>query len=222
MRNLFAKFTLSVVALLSGAVLLAQDNSSMTGVVSDPTGAVIPGTVVTLTNPSTGVTFNQTTDNLGTYRFSSVPAGTGYKVTFAHDGFSVGVYSDITLSVALTRTQNAQLAVGGASTTVAVSAGNETVTLDITDATIGNNIDVQQLNDLPVYDRTVGISTLSSAAGVDSFQGAVTGARIDQSEVTVDGLDVNDLAAGTTFAIVGSGPRRFGRAVLWDGRGLHL
>ena len=99
------------------------------------------------------------------------------------------------------------LTVGGGSTTVAVSAGNETVTLDTSDATIGNNIDIRQLNDLPVYDRTFGISTLMyQQAGVDSSQGAVTGARIDQSEVTVDGLDVDDIGSGQTFFLTTPAP----------------
>jgi hypothetical protein len=90
---------------------------------------------------------------------------------------------------------------------VQVSGGNEAVTLDTTDATIGNNIDVEQLNGLPIYDRTAGIQTLFyQQPGVDSNQGAVTGARIDQTEITVDGLDVNDIATGQFGAIVGQAP----------------
>jgi hypothetical protein len=128
-------------------------------------------------------------------------------VTFAHAGFTTQVVSDITLNVATTRTQNARLAVGGTSQTVQVSAGSDIVTLDTTDSAIGNNIDVEALNDLPVYDRSTGIATLFvQQPGVDSFQGAVTGARIDQSSVTVDGLDVNDIVAGGTFSIIATAP----------------
>ena len=179
----------------------------MTGVVTDASGALVPGTTVTLSNPSTGVSFAQTTDHLGSYRFSNVPPGSGYKVSFTHTGFSATQVSDITLSVGIARTQNVVLTVGGESQTVSVSAGNQNVTLDTTDATIGNNIDVQQLNDLPVYDRTRGISTLFyQQPGVDINQGAVTGARIDQSEVTVDGLDVDDQATGQTFYLTSPAP----------------
>ena len=209
MRNLMSKsFFLALALVLSStSLLLAQDSSSMTGVVTDATGAVLPGTVVTLSNPSTGVTFTQTTDNLGSYRFLNVPPAPGYKATFSHEGFSIAEISNISLSVGITRTQNAKLTVGAEAQTVEVSAGNAQVTLDTTDASIGNNIDVEQLNSLPVYDRTTGIATLfMQQPGVDSFQGAVTGARIDQNEVTVDGLDVNDIAAGTTFQIVGNAP----------------
>jgi hypothetical protein len=207
MRNLFAKFTLLIVVISFTGLLLAQDSSSMTGVVTDTTGAVIPGTLVTLSNPLTGVTFTQTTDNTGTYRFLNVPPNRGYKATFAHAGFSTAEISNITLEVAITRTQNAKLLVGAATETIQVSALNQVVTLNTSDAAIGNNIDIEQLNELPVYDRSTGIGTLFvQQPGVDSFQGAVTGARIDQSSVTVDGLDVNDIAAGTTFSIIGTAP----------------
>jgi Carboxypeptidase regulatory-like domain len=194
-------------ALIFSGISRAQDNSSMIGVVTDPSGALVPGTNVTLSNPSTGVSFTQKTDSLGSYRFANVPPGPGYKVTFSHAGFSTAQISDITLSVGIVRTQNVALKVGGESQTVAVSASNQNVTLDTTDATIGNNIDPEQLNDLPVYDRTRGISTLMyQQAGVDMSQGAVTGARIDQSEVTVDGLDVDDLATGQTFYLTSPAP----------------
>ena len=208
MQNLFAKLTLLVIVVLaSGALLVAQDSSSLTGVVTDPTGAVIPGAVVTLSNPSTGVSYNQTTDSLGTYRFLNVPAAKGYKISVSHDGFAVAVISDVTLSVGITRTQSVALAVGAASTTVGVSAGDQTVTLDTTDATIGNNIQPEQLNQLPVYDRTRGISTLLyQQSGVDYSQGAVAGARIDQSEVTVDGLDADDQSTGQTFYLTTPAP----------------
>jgi len=178
----------------------------MTGVVMDSTGAVIPGAIVTLLNPSTGVQFVKITDALGSYRFAGIPPGSGYKATFSHVGFSVAEISDITLAVSVSRTQNMTLMPGNVET-IEVSAANSDVTLDTSDASVGNSMPVQQLNSLPVYDRTAGISTLfTQQPGVDSFQGAVTGARIDQTSVTVDGMDVNDIATGQTFLIVANAP----------------
>ena len=178
----------------------------MTGVVTDSTGAVIPGTTVTLSNPSTGVSFTQTTDSRGSYRFANVPPGPGYKAAFSHDGFSVMQLSDIALAVTITRTQNATLVPGNVET-IQVSAGSSAVTLNTSDASVGNNMSIDALNELPVYDRTAGISTLfTQQPGVDSFQGAVTGARIDQTAVTLDGMDVNDLATSQTFLIVANAP----------------
>jgi hypothetical protein len=179
----------------------------MTGVVTDPSGAVIPGTTVTLRNSSTGVSFTETTDSTGTYRFPNVPPNPGYKAVFSHEGFSNEEISNISLGVGITRTQNARLKVGANAQTVEVSASNEVVTLNTTDATIGNNIDVKELNQLPILDRTSGITSLFlMQPGVDSNQGAVTGARVDQTEVMVDGMDVNDIASGQTFTIVANAP----------------
>ncbi|MGB6745822.1 MAG: TonB-dependent receptor, partial [Terracidiphilus sp.] len=206
-RSLIRRLSLVAFFMFFAALTRAQDTSSITGVVTDSTGAVIPGVVVTLSNPSTGATFTAKTDNSGSYRFSDIPPSSGYKETFTRDGFSSVAISGVTLSVGITRTQNARMAPGTNVETVQVSAGGEAVTLDTSDASIGNNMSIEQLNQLPVYDRSTGINTLFvQQPGVDSFQGAVTGARIDQSEVTVDGLDVDDLATGQTFYLTSPAP----------------
>lgn len=206
-RSAVLKLSLAALLMLFAAVSNAQDAASVTGVVTDSTGAVISGVVITLSNPSTGATFTAKTDNSGSYRFADIPPGPGYKETFSRDGFSSVAISDVTLSVGITRTQNAKMSPGKNIETVQVSVGGETVTLDTSDASIGNNMTIEQLNQLPVYDRSTGINTLFvQQPGVDSFQGAVTGARIDQSEVTVDGLDVDDLATGQTFYLTTPAP----------------
>jgi hypothetical protein len=177
----------------------------MTGTVTDATGAVVPGTTVKLSNRLSGVSFTQTTNSQGSYRFLNVPPAEGYVVTFAHAGFTTVEVDKVALSVGVVRTQDAKLVVGN-SESVVVSTGNQ-ITLNTTDASIGNNVDVELLNELPVQDRTNGIATLFNLqAGVDFNSGSVTGARIDQTEVTLDGIDVNDIAAGTKFAIVASAP----------------
>ena len=85
-------------------------------------------------------------------------------------------------------------AVGGNAQTVKVSAATEDVTLDTIDATVGNNFEVQFLNDLPIANRD-SPAALFTQPGI-TLTGAVTGARTDQSNVTLDGLDVNDSATG--------------------------
>ena len=175
--------------------------------VTDPSGASVPNANVELVNTKTNVVYKATTSGVGSYTITNVSPGIGYQVTFSAAGFDKVVVSDIQMSVGIARTQNAKLAVGNVGTSVSVSASTDEVTLDTTDATIGNNMDIQQLNQLPIYDRTNGITTLfTQQPGVDSYQGAVAGARIDQSEITLDGLDVNDQATGQTFAIVANAP----------------
>jgi hypothetical protein len=104
-----------------------------------------------------------------------------------------------------TRVQNAQLNLGGTSETVEVSAANQNVTIDTTDATVGNNVQVQMLNDLPIEDRSSPSALFVQQPGT-TLDGSVTGARVDQSRVTVDGLDVNDMATGQFGAIVANAP----------------
>ena len=197
----------SLLALLACTPLVhAQDAAAVTGTVTDATGAVIPGATITLTNKQHGTSYTVKSDPKGSYHFLNVAPAEGYTETFTHDGFASYSVDHISIIVGLTRTQDAKLA-AGSTDAVSVSAGNEEVTLNTTDASIGNNVDVEQLNELPVYDRTGGITTLFSLQpGVDVNSGAVTGARIDQTSVTVDGMDVNDIAAGTTFAIVSNAP----------------
>jgi Carboxypeptidase regulatory-like domain len=205
MRNLLAKLALLAIFLSFPFALKAQDSASMTGVVTDATGAIIPDTTVTLTNALTGASYTQTTDSKGVYHFLNVPPKEGYKLSFSHNGFSVAEVANITLSVGTPRTQDAKL-LAGTHTAIEVSADNQEVTINTTNASIGNNIDVEQLNNLPVQNRNTGITTLFSLQPGVSPGGAVTGARTDQTEVTVDGLDVNDQAAGTAFAIIGTAP----------------
>lgn len=207
MRNWIARLALVAFFFSAPAMLRAQNAASLTGVVADASGAVVPGVTVILSNKLTGAKFTQTTGKDGSYIFSNVPAADGYTAVFSHDGFASLAVDHLFLGVGKTRTLDEKLGVASSTETVAVSAANQEVTLNTTDASIGNNIDVDELNELPVYDRTNGASTLFNLqAGVDFSSGAVTGARIDQTEVTLDGMDVNDIAAGSTFAIVATAP----------------
>lgn len=200
MRKSLITLFLFAIALSTCIPANAQDAASLAGNVTDATGSAITGTLVSLSNTLTGASYAQKTDNAGRYRFANVPASPGYKLVFSATGFASVAISDLTLNVGATRTQNATLSPSKAVQTVQVSADSSDVTVDTSDASIGNNIGVGQLQQLPIYDRTRGIATLfEQQPGVDSYQGAVTGARVDQSEVTVDGMDANDFATGETF-----------------------
>ena len=193
---------LALVAFLAAPLALhAQDNSSMTGVVTDSTGAALPGTTVLLINPSTGVRFTQTTNGKGEYLFANVPPAQGYVTTFTHPGFNPVSVNGVALQVGITRTQNEALA-AGTSQEVSVSASNNEVTINTTDASIGNNIDPKTLVDLPIQNRESIAVLFSLQPGVANS--SFTGARTDQSSVTLDGMDVNDIAAGSTYGAGGT------------------
>jgi hypothetical protein len=193
---------------LSGAMVLrAQDTASMTGTVTDTSGAVVPGATVELANPATGKVYKTLSGENGSYTFANVTPGPGYKETVSRDGFQTTLLTDLYLNVATTRTQNVKLAIGAVSQTVAVSASNQDVTLDTTDATVGNNFEVQYLNDLPVALRDSPTALLAQQPGMTS-DGSATGARTDQNRLTLDGLDVNDMATGASLNAENNGAGR--------------
>jgi hypothetical protein len=103
--------------------------------------------------------------------------------------------TDIYLTLGVIRTQNATVAVGANVSTVEVTATSSEVTIDTTDATVGNNIDVRSLDSLPVQQRNGPQALFEMQAGVTDT-GSVTGSRVDQNDVTLDGLDVNNLVSG--------------------------
>ncbi len=190
-------------AIVSG-VHAQQRTAAIAGVVADSSKAVVPGVTVTLRNAATGVELKTTTGDTGEYRFNLVPPGPGYQILFEANGFSPVTIKDIYLNVDDTRTQNVTLQ-AGASVTVEVSAATENQTVNTTDAQVGNSVEVQQLNDLPIENRDSPSALFYMLPGVTSA-GSVTGARNDQSNVTLDGLDVNDNETGQFGAVVGNAP----------------
>jgi hypothetical protein len=205
MRSELRKLSVLVLAFFFCVVARAQDVASITGEVTDPTGAVIPNVTVTLQNTSTGNTYTGKTNGLGSYLIPNVPPGPNYKITFSATNFTTQAITGLYLNEDSTRTQNAVLAIGTSSATVQVSATSEAVTLNSTDATIGNNVEVQVLNELPVENRDSPSALFYEEPGV-TLDGSVTGARTDQSNVTVDGLEVNDEATGEFGYIVAAAP----------------
>lgn len=208
-KSLIARFAVLLFAFSLSHALFAQDAASITGVVTDASGAVVPGVQITLANPATGVKYQGVSNAEGSYIIGEVKPGPGYTATFSHEGFTSVAFTGLYLNVNAVRTQNVVLTVGNVITTVSVSGGNQNVTLDTTDATIGNNFEVQMVNDLPVQIRDTPAALFILQPGVtedSSGQFSVTGARTDQSHVTLDGLDVDDRFTGQFGAINGNAP----------------
>ena len=83
---------ITLVAILFSAIAtMAQTQSGVTGVVTDQSGAVVPGATVTLTNTKTGQEQTVTTSDEGSYRFSNVDPGAGYSLSFTKQGFQTYV-----------------------------------------------------------------------------------------------------------------------------------
>lgn len=209
-RILLAGFFICAFAI----VAVAQSSSGVTGVVTDPQGARVVGATVTLTDTKTSKDFTTTTDDNGVYRFEKVPPGEGYKITFTQAGFQTLVLSNITLGVLVTETHNAQLTVGATDVIVEVTDQGG-ATLNTTDASIGNVIEERRLKSLPIQLRNSpaallglqpGVVGNNVGAGGGNRGGSVTGARADQGNITIDGIDANDQTTGQAFATVGNAP----------------
>jgi hypothetical protein len=99
--------------LCSSAVAFAQvDRGSITGTVSDPTGAVIPGVDVNLVETETGVRYRgDKTNEQGVYRILNLPVGK-YSLTFTRDGFKTYDRNGVTVAMSQNVTLNAKLMVG--------------------------------------------------------------------------------------------------------------
>ena len=194
----------------------AQEVASLTGIVTDASGAVVPGVSVKLVDTKTNAAFETTTNEVGSYVFPKLQPGPGYRVTFTKEGFETVTVPDLYLAVSLTHTQNAQLKIGKTTETVEVRGEGSAVTLNTTDATVGNSFDMNMVHELPVQVRNSPVQLMQLQPGVvtalggddqnQSRDGAVSGARTDQGNVTIDGLDVNDFAGGFSFNTTANAP----------------
>ena len=206
--RLRATLLLITLALFSLGALAQTSTTSLHGVVADQNGAVIPNAAVTLHDAKTDFTRTLETNGQGEYQFIQIPPAT-YNLTVKAKGF-VSTTQNVQLLVATPATINVAMQVGAETTTVDVTS--EAPLVNTQDATLGNAFNNIQIKSLPLDARNP-TELLSLQAGVtyvgnsnqidqtfDSRNGAVQGARSDQSNVTLDGLDNNDQVNGYAFA----------------------
>src|SRR5216683_1554460 len=198
-----------VVCLLSASLVLGQTaTSSLRGTVTDESGASVPDAKVMISSPDIGVTLTTRTDKDGAYQFVEVRPAT-YLLTVAAAGFATLKQSGLVLLVATPRTNDVKLELASVATTVEVVSSAQT--LNTTDATLGNAFNQSQIASLPFEGRDP-VAILSLQPGVvtvadrgmvdengDSRGGSVNGARSDQTNVTLDGIDNNDQLKGFAF-----------------------
>lgn len=202
---------------LSSVAIFGQASSGVTGVVTDQGGAVVPGVEVVLVDTKTSREFTTTTNENGSYAFNNITPGGGYRLTFTSAGFQKYVLNDVQLGIGRTETQNAQLTAGQVSETVEVVSTTGDATLNTTDASIGNVIGQRQLKELPIQIRgtpaaLIGLqpgalgTNIGAGATGGNRTGSVTGSRADQGNITVDGIDANDVTTQQAFNTVANAP----------------
>jgi hypothetical protein len=171
--------------------------ASLSGTVTDTTGATLPGVTLTLTNADTKVTVWQgSTDARGEYRASSLPVGV-YDIAAELSGFKSIVIRGVRLQVDQHARVNAQMAVGEVKEMVTV-VGETAGRLETETSSMGSVINTSQVRDLPLPSRDVlnlltlvgGVSSGGAATGINANQMSINGSRVLNSEFTVDGLSM--------------------------------
>src|SRR5579862_2971397 len=190
-----------LLAVSAAAAFSQSANTSVRGVIKDPSGAVVPGAKITLTDNSNGQTFVATSNASGEYQLTQIPPAK-YAIVVSAGGFG-------------NQTKSAELLVNQPATidlTMTVQASQEVInvsaeaqTLNTTDASLGNSMNNSLIQALPSETRNVP-DLLALQPGVlylpttqDSRSGAVNGGRSDQGNITLDGIDDNDQVNGTAF-----------------------
>src|SRR6266478_530773 len=196
--------------MMAGTSAWGQATTSVRGTVVDPSGKAVPGASVVLANFESKTERTTTSGEQGEYQFLFVPPGR-YTLAVTAPGFRHYEQTGLELLVNTPATSNVALSIGGTSETVTVTS--EAPAINLVDASIGNSFDETQVRQIPLEGRNVP-DLLSLQAGVaytgnriadkdqDTRNGSVNGARSDQSNITLDGVDVNDQSNGYAFTSV--------------------
>jgi len=208
LKELLGRFVLAglFVSCLLPATARAQSTGSITGTVTDASGAVIPGAKVVVTEQQTGVSRTVTADGSGSYAVPSLQPGT-YSVKASETGMQVVTIQGVVLSVSSTVPVNVQLGLQSQSEVVevnAAAAGIETSTM-----TVGQVIDQKTVQDVPLNGRhfvDLGVLLAGSVTapqsgfltsplrgqGASSFDSA--GGREDTVNFMINGINLNDMS----------------------------
>lgn len=202
-----ARFALLIAfALLLGVAVDAQSTASLSGTVTDATGAAVPNAKVVARSQATGVESTTQTDGSGAYLFSSLPIGS-YRIEVTAPGFQKGAVTGVRLDVASSANQDVQLKVGEVTEQVEILA--DAAQVETTSTGLGQVLNDKTVQDIPLNGRhftdlsllTPGTMTppqngfLSAPLrGQGSFGINTGGSREDTTNWLVNGINLNDNA----------------------------
>ena len=189
------------------------DTGSITGTVTDASGAVLSGAKVTMTNEATGASLSTVSGADGVYNFSPVRIG-NYKLDVSASGFKTAVQGNVVVDVSARVLQNFQLQTGSVTETVEVTSSAPV--LQSQDASVGQVVDQRSVNDLPLNGRNftflaqlaAGVNTPQADTRGNAASGAfaANGNRPAQNNYMLDGIDNNsdtvDFLNGTNYVVL--------------------
>ena len=185
-------FFIGILALAGSATVWAQAAASVSGRVSDATGASVPGASITVKNVETGATRVVATNDSGDYRAVSLPVGP-QEIRVEKAGFKTAVRTGIDLVVAQEAVVNVTLEVGGIAETVTVSG--EAPIVNTTTSSVSGLVSERQIRELPLNGRSFdNLITLNP--------GAISYALRSPGTTTLPSTPWRACASGTTLTLV--------------------
>jgi outer membrane receptor protein involved in Fe transport len=195
---------LLLVVLMSAVMAFAQTSrGTVSGVVTDQSGAIIPNAKVTLVELATNAARETTANAAGIYRFDSVSLGL-HKLTVTAAGFSKAEATNVDVRANQTSAADFTMKIGSAQEVITVEATSAQVALQTDDQLRGGNISSDNLINLPVSGQNslnlmtllpgVIPTNLSGGGGLDSGIGSVNGSRPRANNFMIDGVENNDIS----------------------------
>lgn len=205
-------FTLSL--LLCPLALFAQSElggSSLNGTVTDPSGAVVSGASIKLSNEQTGFTRTARSNDSGLYNFVRVPVGSGYVLATEHPGFRPVIQQGLRLDVGAVITLDIALQIGGSTEVVSIAA--DVPLIETGRSQTATTVNERAVADLPVNGRNfIDFTRLSPGVVSDPTRGgdlSFGGQRGPANSLLVDGGDSNSLFFGQAVGRTGFRPYSF-------------
>ena len=178
-----------LVGLLALTAFAQGGTSIVRGTVKDPQGNLVAGANVKLISAATNATRDTTTSEEGLFSFEAVQVG-DYRLEVEAPGFKKSVVTDIHALIASPVTLDVKMELGNIAESVTVSTSSAELLVNREDASLGSNFVNKQITQLPLEARNVpNLLTLQTAATRDGY---VAGARADQANITLDGVDINE------------------------------
>ncbi len=171
------------------------DRATLSGVLTDPSGAQVSSATVTVESSATGFRRESTSSASGAYQLPGLPVG-NYTVTVAREGFRTARIDNVTLTVGQTRTLDVQLSVGAVNSSIEVAA--QATPLDQTNAEIGTVIAEQQIRNIPLNGRHWASLMQLAPGAVSVGEGNQNSIRFfgrprDDNNWTFDGVDATGI-----------------------------
>ncbi|HYU46461.1 MAG TPA: TonB-dependent receptor [Terriglobales bacterium] len=201
-------FLLAVVILALSVGAFAQGGSGeLTGLVTDPTGAVVSGAEVKLTNSATGAVRTTTTNSVGSYTFVALPVVGSYSLEASPKGFKSVKVRNISISVGSVTTNDIRLELGASTEQVTVEGGVQEQ-VQTSESSLSGLIDRRVWQQLPLETRdqnsfvtltagaVQGYVALNASNGSSDRGAAVNGTRSGTGNYLVEGFDNNDQGLG--------------------------